>query len=67
MNTGGWIRIEDFCKKYSQRQNTIQKRVHDGSWERGVIYSCPDGGQGYVHEERAKAWLRARRKLPEQM
>lgn len=52
-----WIRIDDFCTKYDQRGNTVQKRVHDGVWERGVIYANPTGAQGYIHEQRAVAWL----------
>lgn len=58
-----WIRVDDFCLKHNQRQNTVQKRVHDGAWKRGEIYACPDGGIGYIHEARALAWLQEKGKL----
>lgn len=57
-----WMRLDTFCAKHEQRPNTVQKRVHDGVWERGVIYANPSGGQGYVHEARAVAWLAAKGK-----
>lgn len=63
MNDNAWIRIDDFCTKYSQRQNTVQKRVHDGVWARGVVYANPTGSQGYIHEARAVAWLTEKGKL----
>jgi hypothetical protein len=62
-DNGGWIRIEVFCEKHGQRANTVRKRVHDGSWPRGEIYASPEGGQGYIHEARALAWLREKGKL----
>lgn len=57
------MRIEDFCREHDQRQNTIQKRVHDGIWPRGEFYSNPSGGQGYVHVARALAWLKEKGKI----
>ena len=63
----GWMRVDDFCAKYSQRRNTIHKRVMDGAWPRGEIYSAPDGGVGWVHEERAVRWLKEKGKLSVQM
>lgn len=57
-----WIRMDDFCKKYGQRQGTVQKRVADGVWPRGEIYACPTGGTSYIHEARALAWLKERGK-----
>lgn len=59
----GWMEIDAFCEKYDQRKNTIHKRVTDGSWPRGEIYSSPSGGMAYIHVERALAWLRERGKL----
>ena len=56
-----WVRIDDFCAKHDQRQNTVQKRVHDGAWPRGEFYANPTSGQGYIHEARAVAWLEARK------
>ena len=41
----------------------MHKRVHSGLWIRGELYSAPDGGQGFVHEEKAKAWMEQRGKL----
>jgi hypothetical protein len=61
----GWVRLDDFCEKYQQVKGTCLKRVHDGGWQRGVIYSSPTGGEGWVHEERAVAWLKKRKKLPQ--
>lgn len=58
-----WMRIEIFCETYGQRSNTIQKRIHDGIWPRGEFYSNPSGGQGYIHVERALAWLREKGKI----
>ncbi len=58
-----WIRVDDFCTKYDQRPNTVQKRVHDETWARGEIYANPTGGQGYIHEARAVAWLKEKGKL----
>lgn len=63
LDNGGWIRLDEFCTKHNQRKNTIQKRVHDDIWKAGEIYSCPDGGIAYIHEERALAWLREHGKL----
>lgn len=57
-----WIRVDDFCLKHDQRPGTVRKRVHDGIWPRGEFYSCPDGGQGYIHEARALAWLEEKKK-----
>lgn len=57
MNEDGWMRMVDFCRKHNLRQNTMAKRIHDGALERGGLYSCPDGGVGYVHEEKLLAWL----------
>lgn len=57
-----WMRLDDFCAKYKQRAGTIQKRVHDGVWPRGEIYSNPTGGQSYIHEARAVAWLKEKGK-----
>lgn len=37
--TKEWMRTEIFCEEYGQRVNTVQKRVHDGTWPRGEIYS----------------------------
>ncbi len=62
----GWVKLEDFCEKYQQKKGTCMKRAHDGSWARGEIYSSPTGGQGWVHEARAVAWLKKRGKLPSQ-
>jgi hypothetical protein len=62
-----WIRADVFCQKYQQDPGTVRKRVHDGVWERGVLYSCPDGDTAYVHEARAVAWLRERNKLPAEL
>lgn len=59
----GWITLEAFCEKYGQRANTCQKRVHDGHWPRGEIYSSPSAGRPYIHEERAVAWLKEKGKL----
>lgn len=59
----GWITLEAWCEKYGEDLNTIQKRVQGGAWDRGDLYSTPDGGQGYVHEARAKVWLERRGKL----
>lgn len=59
----GWILVEDWCEKYGEQLNTVQKRVTDGHWERGEIYSTPEGGQGYVHEARGRKWLEQRGKL----
>ena len=59
----GWIRIEDWCLRYDERKNTVHKRVTDGAWERGIHYSAPDGGDGFVHEARARTWLEERGKL----
>jgi hypothetical protein len=58
-----WVRMDDFCQRHNQIQGTIQKRVHDGVWERGVLYANPTGGVAYVHEERALAWLKENGKL----
>lgn len=62
--TDGWMPLAEFCEKYKQRANTIHKRVTDGAWERGVMYSAPDGSSCFVHEERAVAWLREKGQLP---
>lgn len=60
----GWILLMDFCRKYGQTPNVVQKRVHDGAWARGEYYSVPSAGDGYIHEARARAWLEERGKLP---
>lgn len=62
--TKEWMRTEIFCEEYDQRVNTVQKRVHDGTWPRGEIYSNPSGGQGYIHVARALAWLASKGKAP---
>ncbi len=67
IDMGGWMPLVAFCEKYEQRQNTVHKRVADGAWERGVVYSSPTGGVGYVHEARAVEWLTKRGKLPLQV
>lgn len=59
----GWILLEEFCQKYGQRANTLQKRVHDGHWSRGEIYSCPSGGRTFIHEEKAVDWMKKHGKL----
>jgi hypothetical protein len=59
----GWITVDDWCERYDEPLNTVQKRVQDGTWERGLIYSTPDGGQSYIHEARATKWLEMRGKL----
>jgi len=56
----GWMEVEAFCAKFRQSKNTVHKRVHDGAWPRGVIYSSPSGGVAYVHVERACEWLQQR-------
>ncbi len=61
--TDGWISLEDWCIKHDERKNTVHKRVTDGAWERGVHYSAPDGGQGFIHEARATEWMGLRGKL----
>lgn len=53
----GWMPLAEFCVKYGQRPNTLHKRVFDGIWERGVMFSSPTAGTSYVHEPRAVAWL----------
>ncbi len=65
--TNGWMPIDVFLKKYDQRRNTVHKRIADGIWPRGVIYSAPDGGAGWIHEERAVRWLKEKGKLSVQM
>lgn len=52
----GWMLLAEFCAKHNQKVATIHKRVADGAWPRGVIYSCPDGDKSYVHEARALEW-----------
>lgn len=59
----GWIELNEFCEKYKQRPNTVHKRVNDGVWPRGEMYSSPSGGVAYVHEQKARDWLEARGKL----
>jgi hypothetical protein len=59
----GWMEIDAYCEKYGQRKNTVQKRVHDGTWPRGLMYASPSGGVAYVHVERCNDWLQARGKL----
>jgi len=59
----GWMEIDEFCEKYKQRKNTIHKRVGDGIWPRGEMYSSPSGGVSYVHLQKALDWLEARGKL----
>lgn len=59
----GWIDLDVYCARYGERKNTVHKRVTDGQWVRGEIYSAPDGGIGFVHEERAQKWLAERGKL----
>lgn len=59
----GWIPLDLFCERYNQRANTCQKRVHDGHWPRGEIYSSPTAGRPFVHEARAVAWLKEKGKL----
>ncbi len=66
-DTDGWMPIDVFLKKYDQRRNTVHKRIADGIWPRGVIYSVPDGGVGWIHEERAVRWLKEKGKLSVQM
>lgn len=65
MTEAGWMPLAEFCEKYQQRKNTVTKRVFEGIWPRGEYYSSPSGGAAFVHEERAAAWLRARKKLPQ--
>lgn len=62
-DTGGWITAEAWCEKYQDNLNTVQKRVADGLWERGEIYSAPEGGAGFIHELRALRWMELRGKL----
>lgn len=61
---GGWITLEAYCEKYNERPNTVQKRVHDGQWQRGVHYSRPTGNEAYVHEANVRALLQEQGKLP---
>lgn len=61
----GWLDLDAYCQKYGERKNTVHKRVTDGLWERGDIFSSPSGGTCYVHEEKARDWLRMRGKLVE--
>lgn len=65
MTEDGWMPLNEFCEKYHQRKNTIIKRVYEGAWPRGEMYSSPTGGAAFVHEERAVAWLRERGKVPQ--
>jgi hypothetical protein len=65
INRDGWIELDAFCAKYGERKNTVHKRATDGTWPRGVYYSSPSGGTGFVHEERAVAWLKEHGKLRE--
>ena len=58
MNFDGWIGLDEWCKKYDERRDTVHARVSTGRWERGVVFAAPDGGSCFVHEERAKAWLK---------
>jgi hypothetical protein len=60
-----WVRTSVFCQKHKQQETTVRKRIHDGAWERGVIYACSEGGTGYIHEARALAWIAERRKPEE--
>lgn len=62
-NHDGWIEIDAYCAKYGERKNTVHKRVADGTWPRGEMYSSPSGGVCYVHEERAARWLELRGKI----
>ena len=59
----GWILLDVWCDKYREEASTVHKRVHDNTWARGEIYAAPDGGQVYIHEERARAWLKKRGRL----
>lgn len=59
----GWLHIKDYCEKYGEKPNTVHKRVADGVWERGEHYSAPDGGECFINEARAAAWLKQRGKL----
>lgn len=61
----GWIELNAYCEKYGERKNTVHKRVTDGAWPRGEFYSSPSGSVAYVHEPRAREWLRQQGKLPE--
>lgn len=65
MSNGGWILLEVYCERYGERQNTVQKRVHDGIWERGVHYSRATGHESYIHEPSARKWLQEKGKLHE--
>lgn len=59
----GWITLDEYCARYGEARGAVHKRVQDGQWQRGEIYSSPDGKTSYVHEARAAAWLRERGKL----
>lgn len=59
----GWLPVDDYCEKYAERRNTVLARMNSGMWERGFHIANPDGGLTYVHEERAKAWLKEHNKL----
>jgi len=60
---GGWIPIDEYCRKYGESSGAIKKRVHDGTWERGVHYANPTGGRAFIHEERAAAWLKSKGRI----
>lgn len=59
----GWIPVSEWCLKNDVKIGVVHKRISDGVWERGDIYAAPEGGTGYVHEERAAEWLRVNTKL----
>jgi hypothetical protein len=62
-NNDGWISLDDWCTMHGERKNTVHKRVTDCAWERGVHYSAPDGGLGFVHQAKAELWMAQRGKL----
>jgi hypothetical protein len=62
----GWIRTDEYCRRYNEKPDALRTRVANGIWQRGVHWAAPNGrGISYVHEERCRAWLRERGRLPE--
>jgi len=63
-NVDGWIPLDQWCEQYGERKNTVLKRITNEVWLRGEVAATPDGGEVFIHEERAKKWLAQKGKMP---